>query len=265
MSAAAVTYTTFGGTIVHEARGGAHRDYMRDPLGSTVGLIDSTQTITDTFEYWPYGEIRTQTGSTGTPFTFVGTLGYFLDLASQFLYVRARYLVAALARWLTVDPLWPRELAYAYVSGGPTGYSDATGTTTEMGACLALYCAFHTARKMICDLSEFKDFDFGDIYKEVKDCLKDKGKNEVTECMDQFKNGVPNCIEKPLACVAWCTCRWATKNKVRPWGFCSQKYEGEMANCCTCCASAFTPGSATWIKCAAACTGNGPECTVGNL
>ena len=68
MSAAAVTYTTFGGTIVHEARGGVHRDYMRDPLGSTVGLIDSSQTVTDTFEYWPFGEIRTQTGSTGTPF-----------------------------------------------------------------------------------------------------------------------------------------------------------------------------------------------------
>ena len=86
MSAAAAT---LGGIIVHEARGGVHRDYMRDPLGSTVGLINSNQTITDTFEYWPYGEIRTQTGSTGTPFTFVGTLGYFLDSATQSVYVRA--------------------------------------------------------------------------------------------------------------------------------------------------------------------------------
>ena len=42
---AAAVICNIGGIIVHEARGGVHRDYMRDPLGSTVGLINLTGTI----------------------------------------------------------------------------------------------------------------------------------------------------------------------------------------------------------------------------
>lgn len=55
-----------------------------------------------------------RTGTTATPFTFVGTLGYYKDVAGR-LYVRARTYLANLARWLTVDPLWPWLPAYDYV------------------------------------------------------------------------------------------------------------------------------------------------------
>jgi len=124
---AVTSYATFNGNIVYENRAGVERDYMRDSLGSTTALLDSSQAQTDTFFYWPYGEIRTQTGSTKTPFTFVGTLGYYMDIASSLFYVRARHLRSVLARWLTVDPMWSAGAAYGYVGNNPTCLADPSG------------------------------------------------------------------------------------------------------------------------------------------
>lgn len=62
----------FEGEIVSENRNGIKRDYVRDPLGSTVALLDSNQTKIDTFGYWPYGEESSRTGSTPIRFRFGG-------------------------------------------------------------------------------------------------------------------------------------------------------------------------------------------------
>src|SRR5436309_165257 len=86
-----VRYTVLDGEVVSEKRSGAERDYVPDPLGSTVALLDSTQAQTDTYAYWPYGEERTSTGTTGTPLRFVGAFGYYKDAAGRS-YVRARVL-----------------------------------------------------------------------------------------------------------------------------------------------------------------------------
>lgn len=50
--ATVVNYTTVNGVILSENRAGIKRDYMRDGLGSTIALLDSTQTQTDTYFYW---------------------------------------------------------------------------------------------------------------------------------------------------------------------------------------------------------------------
>ena len=50
-----VRYTVIDGEVVSEKRSGVERDYVPDPLGSTVALLDNTQAQTDTFAYWPYG------------------------------------------------------------------------------------------------------------------------------------------------------------------------------------------------------------------
>jgi hypothetical protein len=86
-----VRYTTVNGEVLAEKRGGVRRFYVPDPFGSTVALLDSSQNQTDTFTYWPYGEEKSRTGTTATPFRFVGTLGYYRDGASR-TYVRARHL-----------------------------------------------------------------------------------------------------------------------------------------------------------------------------
>ena len=77
---------------------------MPDPLGSTSLLLDASVGVTDRFEYWPYGEERVHTGSSATPFRYVGTLGYYRDAAGR-MYVRARVLRPDYGRWLTEDPI----------------------------------------------------------------------------------------------------------------------------------------------------------------
>jgi RHS repeat-associated protein len=124
--AMSVVYGNFLGGIVTETRGGVERDYVPDPLGSTAHLVDATGTLTDSFEYWPYGEVRTRTGTTPTPFGYVGTLGYYTDQLGR-LYVRARHYLTLVARWLTVDPLWPRFQAYEYAEGDPGRWVDPDG------------------------------------------------------------------------------------------------------------------------------------------
>ncbi len=128
--AMSVVYTTFDGELVHENRGGVSSFYAPDTMGSTVALLNSVGVVTDTYGYWPYGEIQSHVGSSQTPFTFLGTLGYYLDVVGSFLYVRARYLRQALARWQTVDRLWPRERPYGYVNSSPAQRTDPSGQSS---------------------------------------------------------------------------------------------------------------------------------------
>lgn len=101
-----------------------------DPLGSLVKIRTSAANYSYSAEYWPYGEIQAQTGSNPTRWAFVGLLGYMRDLATMF-YVRARYYRPAQTRWMTVDPLWPREHAYRYTRS-PIFLVDVSG----LGSCL---------------------------------------------------------------------------------------------------------------------------------
>ena len=99
-----VRYTVVDGEVISEKRGGVRRQYVPDPLGSTIALLDGSQSQTDTFTYWPYGEEKSRTGTTPTPFRFVGTWGYYRDSATRN-YVRARYLDATKTRWISKDPI----------------------------------------------------------------------------------------------------------------------------------------------------------------
>ena len=119
------TYTTINGMLVHESRGGVESFYFPDTLGSLTTVRSATGVKTYGAEYWPYGEIQTETGTNPSPWSFVGLLGYLRDTASR-LYVRARHYRPGLARWQTVDPLWPEESAYGYPSD-PVTDTDASG------------------------------------------------------------------------------------------------------------------------------------------
>jgi RHS repeat-associated protein len=121
-----VTYTTINGEIVSENRGGVIRDYVSDTNGNTVALLDESGNVTDTFTYWPFGEIQSHVGTSTTPFTFGGVLGCYSDSWGG-IYMRAREYVPQLARWLTVDPLWPDQLPYAYAGNSPVTQTDPTG------------------------------------------------------------------------------------------------------------------------------------------
>ena len=121
-----VRYETFAGELISENRGGTETFYTSDTLGSVIECRDDTGTKTYSAEYWAYGEVRTSTGSNPSPWFFVGTLGYH-GVNFTGTYVRARYLRSSLARWMTVDPLWPRQSQYVYADGIPVTLVDRTG------------------------------------------------------------------------------------------------------------------------------------------
>ncbi len=131
--AASVVYSTWGGQIVHENRGGVERGYVPDTLGSTIALVDSSGTITDTWKYWPYGEVSSRTGTNATPFTYIGTLGYFKDLVSSLTYIHARFYQTLIGQWMTKDPIWPRAHPYIYCNGAPINNNDPSGLDIGYG------------------------------------------------------------------------------------------------------------------------------------
>lgn len=121
-----VCYTTVHGMILHENRGGIETNYVPDTLGNLNQCKNNAGTVTYSAEYWPYGEVRTETGTNPSPWGFVGLLGYLKDTGSR-LYVRARYYRPNFALWQTVDPLWPNLSPYGYCFNNPSYLRDPLG------------------------------------------------------------------------------------------------------------------------------------------
>ncbi len=113
-----MVYATMKGRLVQENRGGVVTRCVADTLGSVIQTRDEVGNQTSSTTYWPFGEVRTSSGTNPSPWGFCGVWGYYKDAASR-LYVRARMPPTDLSRWMTIDPLWPEEQAYSYVDGAP--------------------------------------------------------------------------------------------------------------------------------------------------
>jgi RHS repeat-associated protein len=106
--------------------------YHFDSIGNTAALTGATGAVTDRIEYSPYGQITYRTGTTDTPFLYVGQLGVQQD-ANGLLNMRARYYSPELMRFVNADPIgfsggmnW-----YAYANNSPMMCNDPTGTIVE--------------------------------------------------------------------------------------------------------------------------------------
>ena len=116
-----VRYTVIDGEIIAEKRNGVRKQYVPDSLGSTVALLDNTQTQTDTFTYWPYGEVANRTGTTPTPFQYVGTAGYYSNTTGR-AFVGTQVLDMRQGRWISENPFNENTSSsnYSYASDSPT-------------------------------------------------------------------------------------------------------------------------------------------------
>jgi RHS repeat-associated protein len=132
--AMSVTYVTVHGRLREETRGGVTTRYLGDTLGSVIKTTDTSGNVTSTTTYWPFGEVRTQTGTNPSPWGFCGVWGYLTDAVSR-MYVRARHYRADTSRWLTVDPIWPTEPAYVYCRTSPATYIDPSGLAIKFIDC----------------------------------------------------------------------------------------------------------------------------------
>ncbi len=102
-----------------------------DHLGSTnvtSGASTSTQT------YYPYGTVRSTSGTLPTDYTFTGQK---LDASSGLMYYGARYYDAAIGRFAQPDsivpnPFNPQDLnRYSYARNNPVRYRDPSGHWLE--------------------------------------------------------------------------------------------------------------------------------------
>ena len=120
------TYTTVNGRILRQNKDGVVHNFVSDPLGSVVMVRDTSGNTVYEAEYDPYGNVQSETGTNPSSLGYVGTLGYIKDSATS-MYVRARYLLSNLGRWLTKDPLWPSEAGYVYAGAAPSISVDPSG------------------------------------------------------------------------------------------------------------------------------------------
>jgi len=115
------------GGLISQRRGGSTYYHLYDQLGSTRLLTDASQTVTDTYDYYAFGEVQSSSGSTTNPFKFVGRLGYYDDPSADLQYLRARYYAPAYGRFLSADPVGSAQPGYAYCRNGPSVRIDPSG------------------------------------------------------------------------------------------------------------------------------------------
>ena len=171
--ALSVVYATVNGELVEETREGVTTTYVSDTLGSVIQTRNAAGTQTSSTAYWPFGEVRTSTGTNPSPWGFCGTWGYFRDALNR-LYVRARILRLDLSRWLTVDPLWPREKPYSYANQRSTDTVDPSGMISWIIIGIIGLVGLACALCVLKVLDALSDIDLG---------TQDKRKHCVMACM----------------------------------------------------------------------------------
>jgi RHS repeat-associated protein len=116
------------GRVIHDTSGEGNPDevyaYITDPLGTIRNLVDSTESIVNTYDYKAYGNIRNQTGTTPNPYLFTGRR--WSETTKDY-YYRARNYMPDLGMFGAVDRYAPGEMTYGYVNGNPVMGRDPRG------------------------------------------------------------------------------------------------------------------------------------------
>ena len=112
-----------------ERRGSASKFLHTDALGSTRGITDTTQAATDSVLYDGFGMTVSRSGTTPTPFGFVGAGQYQTDGDSNLQLLGHRYYDPSIGRFLSSDPAKDGTNWYAYCANRPVNASDPTGLT----------------------------------------------------------------------------------------------------------------------------------------
>jgi RHS repeat-associated protein len=116
-----------------ERAGTTSKFYHGDALGSTRGITNSSQTVTDAVLYDAFGMTVSRTGTTPTPFGFVGAQGYQSDSDSGLQLLGHRYYDPSIGRFLSSDPAKAGTNWYDYCENGPLAGTDPTGLDVTIG------------------------------------------------------------------------------------------------------------------------------------
>lgn len=105
------------------------RNYLTDPLGSTLALPDSTGTIQTSYTFEPFGNTTITGAATTNSFAFTGRE---LDPTGLYFY-RARYYSSQVGRFISEDPigLSGGPNVYAGLRDSPLNFIDPLGLDTQ--------------------------------------------------------------------------------------------------------------------------------------
>ena len=119
------------GNLLAAAIGAGTYYYLEDGLGSIVGLTDVSGNVVQSYQYDPYGNVTSSTGSvTANPWQFAGG---FYDSTTGLYKFGIRYYDPTLGRWTQQDPLGGSLFdpstgnRYAYTNDDPTNFTDPSG------------------------------------------------------------------------------------------------------------------------------------------
>ncbi|QDT40363.1 tRNA(Glu)-specific nuclease WapA precursor [Gimesia alba] len=93
------------GNLISQERDTESSFYHFDPLGSTSEITDDTETVTDSYLYDVFGEVKSSTGTTINPYQWIGKEGYYRDSESGLYSLRNRIYGADEGRFKSEDPL----------------------------------------------------------------------------------------------------------------------------------------------------------------
>lgn len=104
--------------------------YIYNAHGDVVGLVNEAGTVVNTYEYTPWGEIRSETETVDNPIKYAGE---YYDDELDMIYLRARYYDPQIGRFTSLD-IEEGEIAnpldmnrYVYCRNNPIKYVDPTG------------------------------------------------------------------------------------------------------------------------------------------
>lgn len=129
----------YGEDLVSMATGGADYYYHHDGLGSAANLTSSAGTAQWTYEYEPFGTLRTETkNDPAAPVNPMRFTGEFMDTSTGLYHLRARQYDGSTGRFLSEDPLSPSRSVpgistYVYADNTPTVLVDPSGLRAECG------------------------------------------------------------------------------------------------------------------------------------
>ena len=98
--------------------------YLYNAHGDVVQLVDNVGNITKEYRYDAFGVERNKDENDQNPFRY--TAEYY-DKETGTIYLRMRYYIPHLGRFLTEDPIKDGLNWYTYVNGNPVNFVDSSG------------------------------------------------------------------------------------------------------------------------------------------
>ncbi len=100
--------------------------YMVDGNKNITGLVDETATKVNTYEYTPFGKLKSETETVSNPFKFSSE---YHDPETGLIYYNYRYYNPEHGKWLKRDPIAEQGGVnlYGFVGNSPINYIDNLG------------------------------------------------------------------------------------------------------------------------------------------